>query len=167
MKTKTRFIVVCSLVLLATFAMTSIAVADVTRTEFTAWDIPGPLTPGKVWVADGYLYMRGLVGTSDIVQVTPADDLNVTGTAPMDLNANIDLARGCGHIWGKFQLNVGDNAYWEGSYTGEMCIDSYGSPQSFTTHGVAQGKGKLKGFQMRYTNVNGYMTGFVVETPSQ
>ncbi len=167
MKAKTKFILICSLVLLATLSMAGIAKAEVIRTDFTAWDIPGPLTPGKIWVEDGWLYMRALEGTSQIIQITPGEDLNITGYAPMNLNANIDLARGCGPIWGKFQLNIGDNASWKGSYTGEMCVDSSGTPQSFTTRGVAQGEGALKGLQMRYSNVNGYMTGFVLETPSQ
>lgn len=167
MKTKAKLIMICSFVLLATLAITSNVQADVIRTAFTAWDIPSSLTPGKIWVEDGYLYMRGLEGTSHIIQVTPSEGLNITGYATMELNANIDHDQGCGPIWGKFKLIVGNNAYWKGSYTGEMCVDSYGSPQSFTTRGVALGEGDLKGFQMRYTNVNGYMTGLVLATPSQ
>ncbi len=167
MKAKTKFILICSLVLLATLSMASIAKAEVIRTDFTAWDIPGPLTPGKVWIEDGYLYMRGMEGVSQISQVTPGEELHISGYAPMSLNANIDLARGCGHIWGKFVNAVGENAYWNGSYTGELCVDSYGSPQSFTTRGVAQGGGELEGMQMRYTNVNGYMIGVVLKIPSQ
>jgi hypothetical protein len=167
MKTKTRFIVTCLVVLLTTLAMAGTVMADVVRTEFAAWDIPGSLTPGRIWMEGGYLYMRDMVGVSQVLQVMPDKDLNVTGSAPMNLNANIDLARGCGHIWGKFELNVVDNSFWNGSYTGEMCVDSNGLPQSFTTRGVAQGRGALKGFQMRYTNVNGYMTGIILETPSQ
>ena len=167
MKVRTKFILVCTLLLLATLSIASSVQAEVIRTEFNAWDIPGSLTPGKTWMEDGYLYMREFEGTSQVFQVAPADDLQITGPADMNLNANIDLARGCGHVWGKFVLTAGENAYWSGSYTGELCVDAYGSPQSFSTRGVAQGGGELKGKQMRYTNVNGYMTGVVLDTPSQ
>ena len=167
MKVRTKFILVFSLILLATLSVASVAEAKVTKTEFNAWDIPSSLTPGKTWMEDGYLYMRKFEGTSQVFQVAPADDLQITGSADMNLNANIDLALGCGHVWGKFVLTIHENAYWSGSYTGELCVDASGSPQSFSTHGVAQGGGELKGKQMRYTNVNGYMTGVILDTPSQ
>ena len=168
MKVRTKFVLVCTLLLLATLSIASSVQAEVIRTEFNAWDIPGSLTPGKTWMEDGYLYMRGFEGTSQVFQVAPAeDDLQISGFADMNLNANIDLTRGCGHVWGKFVLTVRENAYWSGSYTGELCVDAYGSPQSFSTRGVAQGGGVLKGKQMRYTNVNGYMAGVILETPSQ
>jgi len=167
MKVRTKFILVFSLILLATLSVASVAEAKVTKTEFNAWDIPSSLTPGKTWMEDGYLYMRKFEGTSQVFQVAPADDLQITGSADMNLNANIYLALGCGHVWGKFVLTIHENAYWSGSYTGELCVDASGSPQSFSTHGVAQGGGELKGKQMRYTNVNGYMTGVILDTPSQ
>ena len=167
MKVRTKFILVFSLILLATLLVAGVAEAKVIRTEFNAWDIPGSLTPGKIWMEDGYLYMRKFEGISQVFQVAPAEDLQITGSADMNLNANIDLAKGCGHVWGKFVLTIRENAYWSGSYTGELCVDPYGSPQSFSTRGVAQGGGELKGMQMQYTNVNGYMTGVILDTPSQ
>jgi len=167
MKARTKLVLVCALLFMAILSIAGPVKAEVIRTEFNAWDIPDSLAPGKIWMEDGYLYMREFEGTSQILQAAPAENLQITGSADMNLNANINLAEGCGHVWGKFVLTVGENAYWSGSYTGELCVDASGTPQSFSTRGVAQGRGELKGKQMRYTNVNGYMTGVILDTPSQ
>jgi hypothetical protein len=160
MKKRIRLLSLLPIILVIALLTAVPTMAGATRTEFTAWDIPGDLSGGRTWMENGYLYMRNMEGTTTIAQLEPEEDLNISGAFMLTLNANIDLTTGCGHFWGKA---VNEN--WIVSYQGEMCIDSSGNPISFRTKGVGKGKGELKDLHMRYDNVNGFMTGYILETP--
>lgn len=162
MNSKTRRLFLVPLILLAALLLAAPATAQAIRTDFTAWDIPGALSGGRTWMEDGFLYMRDLQFTSQIYQATPAQDLGFAGLYAAEMNANVDLISGCGHIWGKAR-----NPGWRISYEGQICIDLLGNPVSFTTRGVGHGLGDMKGLQIRYQNVNGFMTGYILETGGQ
>ncbi len=108
------------------------AAAQAERIYYTSYECPiSASAPERVWVSeDGILHQRGIHQVNTITSSTPY----LTGLNYLELNADINLATGEVHAYGKAELQP---AAYEGSWVG-----------TFTTHvsgGITDGKATVQG----------------------
>ncbi len=124
---------VIALVMLVVLVAAVPAAAQAERIYYTSFECPiSASAPERQWVSeDGILHQRGIQQVNEITSSTPY----LTGYNYLEVNADINLATGEVHAYGKVELQP---AEYEGSWVG-----------TWTTHvssgGIIDGKATSRG----------------------
>ncbi len=88
------------------------AMAQATRTPFSATETSGPVQEGKSWVSGHILHIRGELDAG-----TVTGDLE--GTITITVNLNVEMNTGKGELYGTFTIAT-DAVSWSGSFAGAI-----------------------------------------------
>ncbi len=155
MKAWKRTMLILLVLIVVALLFVTPAAAKVTRLSFTSMETCAPPQfeqSARLWIADGYMQIRGLPNECTDVGSIP----QITGANHVMVNATMLLADGTGHLWGKTVFDSNEGGRWAFTWTAQVTLEHT------TIKAVGQGQGMYEGQKIFWTLIDGAGTGYIL-----